>query len=224
MTDQILLIEDDAALGAQIVDRLERAGFRVTWWRSGRHLEPGDLPPAALVVLDLMLPGVSGMTMLAALRRDSDAPVLVLSARSAAADKVEALRLGADDYMTKPFWPDELIERVKARLRRPALQRSSSVTVGPLVLDTAARRASVDGTEVELTRVEFDFLLALARRPGAAITRRWLAEHLLDSERDGVERTLDVHASRLRKKVGPGLIETVWGIGYRLLEPPRRDS
>jgi two-component system response regulator MtrA len=107
---------------------------------------------------------------------------------------------------------------VRARLRRPVLQRAGALSFGPLDLDVAGRRAEVDGEEVALTRVEFDLLAALAKRPGTAVPRDWLAEHVLDPERDGTERTLDVHVSRLRKKLGAAgrQVVTVWGIGYRL--------
>jgi two-component system response regulator MtrA len=164
-----------------------------------------------------MLPGLYGMDILKTLRRESEVPVLVLSARNDPQDKVRALQLGADDYMTKPFWPEELIERVKARLRRPSLARGDQLEVGSLRVDLAGRRVSVAGHDVELTRVEIELLAALARRPGEAVTRRWLVDHVLDPEREGNERTLDAHVSRLRKKLGAEVvIETVWGIGYRL--------
>jgi DNA-binding response OmpR family regulator len=222
MAERVLLIEDDAELGGQVVDRLRRAGYEVTWWREGVHVDPTAVPDVALVILDLMLPGTYGMDILKDLRASSEVPVLVLSARNDTADKVRALKLGADDYMTKPFWPDELLERVKARLRRPVLQRDDALEVGPLRIDLARREVKVDGKPVELTRVELDFLAALAKRPGVAITRAWLVEHVLDPDRDGNERTLDVHVSRLRKKLGPGTyVETVWGIGYRLAAGPR---
>ena len=215
MSERVLLIEDDHELGAQIVDRLRRAGFEPTWWTEGQPLE--SMPEVSLVILDLMLPGTYGMDILKDLRARSEVPVLVLSARNDTADKVRALKLGADDYMTKPFWPEELIERVRARLRRPTLQRGDAIDVGALHLDLAQREVRVDGKPVELTRVEFEFLAALAKRPGVALTRAWLVENVLDPDRDGTERTLDVHVSRLRKKLGPGsFVETVWGIGYRL--------
>ncbi|MCB9765033.1 MAG: response regulator transcription factor [Alphaproteobacteria bacterium] len=216
MADTILLIEDDEALGAQIVRTLEEAGYDCLWWREGHHI-PAEAPPdVALVVLDLMMPRVPGMDMLRELRVASDVPVLVLSARNGTPDKVHALRLGADDYMTKPFWPEELIERVRARIRRPLLARDAAIEVGPVRVDVGQRAVWVHGAPVELTPGEFEFLLALVRRPGVAITRRWLAERVLDPDREGSERALDVHASRLRRKVGADLIETVWGVGYRL--------
>lgn len=216
MANRILVVEDDTALGTQIVERLSAAGYETIWWREGHHVSPDAPPDVALVILDLMLPRVSGFDVLRELRAASDVPVLVLSARQDSADKVQALRLGADDYMTKPFWPEELLERVKARIRRPVLERSDVIEVGVVAIDLARRLVKVRGQPVELTRVEFDFLLALARRPGAALTRSWLVENILDPDREGNDRTLDVHASRLRKKLGPGLVETVWGIGYRL--------
>jgi len=217
MAERVLLIEDDRELGAQIVERLQRAGYHTEWWQEGRAIDRDAPPEADLVVLDLMLPGRYGLDVLRDLRACSEVPVLVLSARNDTADKVRALKLGADDYMTKPFWPDELLERVRARLRRPALQRDDVVEVGALRLDVVARAVSVRGKAVELTRVEYEFLVALARRPGVAVTRKWLCEHVLDPERDGGERSLDAHVSRLRKKLGPEhAIETVWGIGYRL--------
>jgi two-component system response regulator MtrA len=198
MPERVLLIEDDQELGAQIVE--------------------SQLPGLALVILDLMLPDTYGMDILKRLRGDgAELPVLVLSARNDTADKIRALKLGADDYMTKPFWPEELIERVRARLRRPILQRGDALELGALRIDLAARGVHVDGAAVELTRVEFEMLAALARRPGVAVTRAWLVDHVLDPDREGGERTLDVHVSRLRKKLGVAVrVETVWGIGYRL--------
>ncbi|GEN12583.1 two-component system, OmpR family, response regulator MtrA [Myxococcus fulvus] len=219
MGERILLVEDDARLGAQIVEHLTGAGFEAEWWTEGRMLLPGELPDVRLVVLDLMLPGTYGLDMLKALRGFSEVPVLILSARNDTLDKVRALKLGADDYLTKPFWPEELIERVRARLRRPVLQKPESVLeLGPLRVDFLGREVRVEGRVVELTRVEFEVLAALARRPREAVTRQWLVEHVLDPEREGTERTLDVHVSRLRRKLAPAqCVETVWGVGYRLV-------
>lgn len=221
MKKRLLVIEDDQELGSQIVKSLQTAGFDSTWWKEGKTIDKTALADVELVVLDLMLPGTYGLDILKSLRSRSDVPVLVLSALNDTASKVRALQLGADDYMTKPFWPEELVERVRARLRRPSMQRNDALEVGPLRVDREAREASLAGERVELTRVEFDFLVALAERPGAAITRKHLADRILDPSREGSERTLDVHASRLRKKLGTSVvIETVWGIGYRLLAEP----
>ncbi len=218
MSRRVLLVEDDEGLGAQIVGHLRAAGFDPTWLKDGDAAMATAPEPFALWILDLMLPGAYGLDVLKRVRTRSDVPVLVLSARNDTTDKVRALKLGADDFVTKPFWPEELIERVKARLRRPSMERDGTVVAGDLVVDLAARRATVAGAEVELTKVEFDLLGALARRCGAAIPRAWLVDHCLDPEREGDERTLDVHVSRLRKKLGPASwrVATVWGVGYRL--------
>ena len=212
MASRVLVVEDDESLGRQLVEGLRGAGYETTWWKEGRVVTPDSVPDVDLVVLDLMLPGVAGLDVLKALRASSEIPVLVLSARTDTADKVGALKLGADDYMTKPFWPEELIERVRARLRRPTLEREDAIVEGDVRIDVARRQVSRAGEPVSLTRVELDLLLALARRRGRAVTRAWLAEQVLE----GGDRALDAHVSRLRKKLGDrGLIETVWGIGYR---------
>jgi len=222
VSDRILLVEDDSELGAQVVQHLTRAGFDVTWRKDGDEARREDPAGFSLLDLDLMLPGTYGMDLLKIYRQKSDVPVLILSARDDTTDKVRALRLGADDYVTKPFWPEELVARVSARLRRPNIQRGAGpVRVGDLVLDLDGRVVEVAGSAVELTRVEFDILAALARRKGSALSRDALMEAALDPDKLGTPRTLDVHVSRLRKKLGPAgaMIATVWGIGYRLEEP-----
>jgi two-component system response regulator MtrA len=218
MPARILLVEDDEKLGRQIVEHLQGAGLEAAWLREGTSALSVEPQGFALLVLDLMLPGAHGLDVLKHWRGRCDVPVLVLSAKQDAQVKVRALELGADDYMTKPFWPEELVARVQARLRRPQLARAGRVECGPIALEPAARRAWVGADEVDLTRVEFDLLHALACRPGAAIARAWLVEHVLPVERDGTERTLDVHVSRLRKKLGAAgpRLHTVWGVGYRL--------
>ncbi len=215
MSDRVLVIEDDAALGTQLVAQLERAGLKVRWIRDGDEARGVELDGVRLVVLDLMLPGTYGLDLLRIFRTRSDVPVIVLTARNETADKVRALELGADDYVTKPFWPEELVARVQARLRRPTMTRGDLLRVGALEIDLAAHTATVEGVPVELTNTELELLTALARRPGAAVTRRALVEAALDL---GTERTLDVHVSRLRKKLPDSApkIATVWGVGYRL--------
>ncbi len=222
MSSRILLVEDDEKLGAQIVGHLRRAGFEPTWCKDGDVARSEDPAAYALIVLDLMLPGTYGMDLLKRYRATSEVPVMILSAREDAADKVRALKLGADDYVTKPFWPDELLARISARLRRPTLERRDEpMRFGRLSVDAAKREARLDDVPLELTRVELDLLLALARRPGSPMTRAALVDAALDPEVGGNERTLDVHVSRLRKKLGPlaDAIATVWGIGYKLVPP-----
>lgn len=214
----VLLVEDDEALGRQVVQHLTTAGFRARWITNGSDALDERPDDYSLLVLDLMLPGAHGFEVLKRFRETSDVPVLILSARNETPDKVRALGLGADDYLTKPFWPDELVARVRARLRRPMLQRTDVITFGEGAADLSARRVTVSGVAIDLTRVEFDLLAALARRPGVAVSRAWLVDHVLDPDREGGERTLDVHISRLRRKLGAAgaCIVTVWGVGYRL--------
>ncbi len=163
MTD-VLLVEDDAELGKQIMGSLEKAGLAVQWIRDGDEARAVSIEGVRLIVLDLMLPGTYGLDLLKRWRRTSDVPVLVLTARNDTADKVRALELGADDYVTKPFWPEELLARVQARLRRPAMQRGDVLVAGTMRVDLASQSVTVEGRPVELTRAE----LENPRRPRAA--------------------------------------------------------
>jgi two-component system response regulator MtrA len=221
MSKRLRLVEDDHKIAREIVHSLRQDGFEVDWLADGAIALAKEPAGEDLLVLDLMLPGASGLDILKAWRAKSDAPVIVLSAKQDAGVKVRALELGADDYLVKPFWPDELKARVLARLRRPSLERHEQHEHGPLRLDATTRTVKVEGRQVDLTRVEFDLLHAMVRRAGAAIARGWMVQHVLDPEREGNERTLDVHVSRLRKKLGPcgAWIATVWGVGYRLEVP-----
>lgn len=222
MSDRILLVEDDAALGQQVVDALSRAGFEPDWVQDGddaRELEPDDY---RLIVLDLMLPGTYGMDLLKRYRRKSEVPVLILSARDDTADKIRGLELGADDYVTKPFFPEELLARIQACLRRPNLSSTERLVVGAIVIDFERREVTASSGALSLTPVELEILSTLARRKGAAVTRDALVDAALDPAQDSSRRTLDVHISRLRTKLGDDAVqlETVWGIGYRLSEAP----
>jgi DNA-binding response OmpR family regulator len=221
MSSRILLVEDDKSLGDQIVTHLKGDGFDVTWIQDGHEALDADAKQYDLVVLDLMLPGAHGLDILKIYRETAETPVLVLSARNETSTKVRALALGADDYVTKPFWPEELLARIQARLRRPLLHATETVESGTLRIDLAARVVDVAGQRVDLTRIEFDLLAALAQRIGSAITRQALVDRVLDPDREGTSRTLDVHFSRVRKKLGTegARIATVWGVGYRLLPP-----
>ncbi len=216
---RLLLVEDHEQLGRQIIESLGAAGFETDWIRDGDEALAAPFARYQLLILDLTLPGASGFEILAHVRReDVRVPVLILSAHNDTRDKVHALDLGADDYVTKPFWPQELVARVKARLRRPELRASDVMQVGELSIDVSRRIVLVENQPVELTRAEFELLAALARRQGAAVSRAWLLEHIMGLESEATERTLDVHVSRLRKKLGPAgaHIATVWGVGYRL--------
>ena len=214
---RVLLVEDDPRLGDQVTQQLRAAGFDVVHIADGREALGVDTREFQLVILDLMLPEVSGMDLLKHMRAVSDVPILMLSAQDDATVKVRALQLGADDYMTKPFWPEELLARVEARIRRPDVLRDGRLVFGKLQIDLEARQLEIGGQPIELTRVEFDLLATLIRRRGSAVQRVWLTDQVLDPDRDGTERTLDVHVSRIRKKIGDcsGVIATVWGVGYR---------
>ena len=218
---RILLLQDDVSLGREICASLHEVGHETTWLRDAHAAEAPPLPGYGLLILDLMLAGASGLDLLRRYRGASDVPILAISARRDANHKVRALRLGADDCVTKPFWVQELVARAQALLRRPRLKRDETLETGGLSVDLEARRARVAGAAVDLTRVEFDLLVALIRRAGTPVTRRWLVDHVLDAERCGSERTLDVHLLRLRRKLGEEgrRIATVYGQGYRLEAP-----
>jgi len=218
VSNRILLVEDDVALGQQVVQSLSQAGFDPHWVQDGdtaRDLDPDDY---RVIVLDLMLPGTYGMDLLKRYRVKSEVPVLILSARDDTADKIRGLKLGADDYVTKPFFPEELIARIQACLRRPNLVGTERLVVGAIQVNLERREVSNAGGTLSLTPVEFEILALLARRKGSAVTREALVGAALDSAQDSSRRTLDVHISRLRSKLGDDAaqLETVWGIGYRL--------
>jgi DNA-binding response OmpR family regulator len=217
MGERLLVVEDDPELGAQLDRDLSRAGYVVVRIRDGEEALAAPLDGIALVLLDLMLPGAYGLDVLKAIRARSEVPVLVVTARDHTADKVRALGLGADDYLTKPFWPEELLARVKARLRRPELRREGArvVRAGTLEVREGERRVLVDGMPVELARAELEILFALCRRAGRPVERATIADEALAGDD---ARGLDAHVSRLRKKLGVEgrRIATVWGIGYRL--------
>jgi DNA-binding response OmpR family regulator len=220
VSNRILLVEDDVALGQQVVDSLRDAGFEAHWVQDGddaRALRPDDY---RLIVLDLMLPGTYGMDLLKRYRAKSEVPVVILSARDDTADKIRGLQLGADDYVTKPFFPEELLARIHACLRRPNLSSSRRLVVGALVVDLERCEATGSRGSLSLTPVELEILSTLARRKGAAVTREALVEAALDPTQESSRRTLDVHISRLRNKLGDDAaqLETVWGIGYRLVD------
>lgn len=220
-----LLVEDDARLAALTAEYLSGHGVVVTRAADGqRGLEEALRHRYDVVLLDLMLPGKDGLEVCRELRARSDVPVIVLTARGEEADRVMGLELGADDYVAKPFSPRELVARIRAVVRRargragPAL---TAVKVGRLAVDPAARRASLEGKELSLTSYEFALLHALAARAGRVLTREQLIEMAGGSAEETFDRSIDVHVSRLRHKLGddpkhPRLLKTVRGAGYVL--------
>ena len=229
MGARILVVEDEPRLRELLRLYLEREGHTVTDVGDGQAaLDAFDAAGADLVVLDLMLPGLQGEAVLAALRESGDVPVLITSAKRSDAERIAGLRLGADDYLGKPFNPHELTARVAAILRRsratePDGDAIVSLADGRLVLDPGSRRYTLaDGSTGRLTPGEAALLLALARRPGAVLTRDQLVEAVARRPDEVYGRVVDVHVANLRRKLGddagdPWLIETVPATGYRLV-------
>jgi two-component system, OmpR family, phosphate regulon response regulator PhoB len=218
---QILVVDDEPRIADICRDYLERAGFTVVTAANGADaLTLARTKQPDLVVLDLGLPKMDGLDVTRALRKQSNVPIIMLTARVDESDKLVGLELGADDYLTKPFSPQELTLRVAALLRRlaaPAVAAGSSLVEGSLVIDRGAHRVTLEGEEVPLTATEFKLLLTLVERRGRVQTRPQLLETVWDAQPDIQTRTVDMHVQRLRAKLGGigDLIETVRGFGYR---------
>ena len=223
--ERILVVDDEPDIVALVVYHLAKAGFKISTASNGAdalRLAQQDRP--ALVVLDLMLPGMSGLEVLDQLRADEsgqDIAVLLLTARREEPDRIKGLSSGADDYLTKPFSPQELVLRVRNILRRMAQNQTGLpdvVRVGPILIDRSAHRVTVENAELDLTPTEFKLLITLAERRGRVQSRALLLEIVWDAAPDIQTRTVDMHVQRLRTKLGAAgeLIETVRGFGYRL--------
>ncbi len=230
-TERILVVDDEPDIVALIVYHLAKAGYRVsTASNGGDALAIAKAEPPALIVLDLMLPGMSGFDVLEELRGNENTQniaVLMLTARREEPDRIRGLSLGADDYLTKPFSPQELILRVGAILRRTKAGGHTSgdiIKIGTIRIDRAQHRVTVSGDEIDLTPTEFKLLLTLAERKGRVQARAHLLESVWDAAPDIQTRTVDMHVQRLRTKLGVGgdLIETVRGFGYRINLGPIR--
>jgi two-component system, OmpR family, phosphate regulon response regulator PhoB len=223
--DRILVVDDEPDIVALVAYHLAKAGYRVATASSGTDaLDMARRDRPSLIVLDLMLPGISGFDVLEQLRGDDatrDVAVLMLTARREEPDRIRGLSLGADDYLTKPFSPPELVLRVGAILRRAGAAPSApsgGLVIGPLRIDKSAMTVNVEDQEVELTPTEFKLLLTLAERRGRVQARGHLLETVWDAAPDIQTRTVDMHIQRLRTKLGAAgdMIETVRGFGYRL--------
>lgn len=217
---RLLLIEDDTMVGRALRTALAGHGFAVDWVRDGRA---GELALANggydLVLLDLGLPVKDGIVLLRQLRARGDrVPVLVVSARDSLPDRVSGLDTGADDYLLKPFELDELIARLRALVRRSAGGAAPVFTAGDLTLDPVMRRVAVGGQPVDLTSREFALLEALARRPGAVLSRQRLEECIYAWGEEVASNAVEVHLSHLRRKLGAQRIVNVRGLGYRLAD------
>jgi DNA-binding response OmpR family regulator len=221
---RILVVDDDDRTVETVSLYLSHAGFDVVSCSDGKAaLDLAREQPPALIVLDLMLPGASGFEVCRELRRESAVPIIMLTARATEDDTLKGLGLGADDYLTKPFSPRELVARVQAVLRRHGV--AGVQRVGAIEIDRDRRIVSVDGRAIELTATEFDLLSLLVRSPGRVFSRSQLVDELRQDGGDVLERTVDAHIMHLRRKIepdraNPRFIVTVYGVGYRFDERP----
>lgn len=227
-SQRILVIDDDTELCELVKEYVQSEGLSVDVVHDGETgLERALGTQYALILLDVMLPGASGFEILRRLRTRSRIPVLMLTARGDDVDRIVGLEMGADDYLPKPFNPRELVARIRAVLRRAeAATRAAPerIEVGDIVLDTGARTVHRDGGEVRLTAVEFDVLEQLMRNAGVVVSREQLTRDVLDREYSALDRSIDMHVSNLRRKLGPeheGVerIKTIRGVGYVYTRP-----
>ena len=229
MSQPILVVDDEAKIARLVRDYLEQAGYPVTLAFDGREaLAAFRHEKPRLVILDLMLPEVDGLDVARIIRKESDTPIIMLTARVEEADKLIGLELGADDYVTKPFSPRELVARVRAVLRRTEGQERAAplLSVGDLAIDPERRTVTVVGRAVELTPTEFDLLTVLARHPGRVFSRMELLERVQGYAYEGYERTVDAHIKNIRQKIEehprkPRYILTIYGLGYKFSEVER---
>ena len=221
--ERILVVEDETPIAEAVGYALRAAGYAVDIVGNGNTaLAATREHPFDLMVLDLLLPGLSGLDVCRAVRAESDLPIVMLTARDGEVDRVLGLEIGADDYVTKPFSVAELVSRVRALLRRRDLDRRHVVQrVGDLVIDVSRHSATLDDKPLQLTRSEFRVVTLLASEPGRVFTRDELVEHLWEGDFDGDRRAIDVHMSNLRRKLeddprNPRRLKTVRGVGYSL--------
>jgi two-component system alkaline phosphatase synthesis response regulator PhoP len=226
MNEMILVVDDEPKIVKQAKDYLEKGGFRVTTAGDGRTaLAVARHERPDLIVLDLNLPEMDGLDVCRALRRESDVPIIMLTARVEETDRLIGLELGADDYITKPFSPRELVARVRAVLRRVrgGIHQPGLIRVGDLEIDLHGHRVTRAGETIRLTRSEFNLLAVLAQHPGQTFTRAQLLDRLHGVTYDGFDRSIDAHIKNLRRKLEvdpaePRYVLTVYGIGYRFTD------
>jgi two-component system alkaline phosphatase synthesis response regulator PhoP len=225
MTSKILIIDDEPSIVNLVSAYLRPEGYEVFTAADGiAGLKAARAYKPDLIVLDLMLPGLDGLELLSRLRRESDTYVILLTARTEETDKIVGLSVGADDYVTKPFSPRELVARIKAALRRlqagSAACGSGVLSFTRVTIDAGARTVLVDGQPVDLTAIEFNLLMALAESRGRVLTREQLLEKVWGGSYFGELRVVDVHLGHVRQKLGGDFITTVRGVGYRFEDEP----
>lgn len=218
---RILVVEDEPTLAEQLAEGVREAGYAVDVAHNGLDAHfMGDNEPFDAVVLDLGLPQMDGITVLKKWRdAGRTMPVLILTARDNWHEKVAGIDAGADDYLTKPFHMEELLARLRALIRRAGGHASAELACGPVTLDTRNNRVTVEGRTLTLTSHEYRVLAYLMHHPGEVVSRGDLVEHIYAQDFDRDSNTVEVFIGRLRKKLPPGLIETVRGMGYRLASP-----
>jgi len=222
----VLVVEDEAGIARLVCDYLEHAGFQTKVARDGRTaVATVAREHPDLVVLDLRLPDIDGLDVTRLLRKESEVPIIMLTARDDESDKLIGLELGADDYVTKPFSPKELVARVRTVLRRAEAAHAVDeiVRTGELVLDLPRRHVAVDGRAVELTATEFQLLAAMVRAPGRVFTRGQLLDAIHGVAFESYERAIDAHVKNIRRKIEtdprrPRYVLTVYGVGYKAAE------
>lgn len=229
MSETILVVEDDPTIARVVSTALRSVGMRAVMVDRGDDVLPALRRDAVdLVVLDLTLPGMDGIEVCRRLREAHEVPVVILSARGEEVDRILGLEIGADDYVTKPFSPRELIARIRANLRRAGMQAEEGrgpVVAGPLVIDGTSREATLRGEPLDLTFKQFELLAVLAAAPRRAFTRQELADHLAGGTAGGDPHSVDAHVRQLRRKIepdpeSPTVIRAVRGIGYAFDVPP----
>jgi two-component system response regulator CpxR len=225
---RLLVIDDDRELTTLLSEYLTEKGFTVEVANDGvSGLKQATASRYEMVLLDVMMPGMDGFSVLGELRRINDTPVVMLTARGEPDDRIQGLRTGADDYLPKPFNPEELVARIQAVLRRTtgnmAREKTAPVEVAGVRMDTAARSVTVQGEKVELTGVEYDILELLMKAAGRAVTRDEISLRLYQREASPFDRSIDVHLSHIRRKLGDagGLIRTIRGSGYIFTQDPQ---
>lgn len=215
---RVLVVEDDKDLNRQLVSALSDAGYAVDTASDGEEgYFLGDTEPYDIVILDIGLPKMDGISILEQWRRsDRKMPVIILTARDRWSDKVAGFDAGADDYVAKPFYMEEVLARLRALLRRATGHASSELECGPVRVDTRSSRVTVNGRAIKLTSLEYRLLAYMMHHQGRVISRTELVEHLYDQDFDRDSNTIEVFVGRLRRKLGKDVIETVRGLGYRL--------
>lgn len=217
---RLLLVEDSVALADELVASLQQQGYVVDWLADGRDAAiQGAIEPYDLIILDLGLPGKSGLEVLTEWRSQSmNAPVLILTARSSWSERIDGLKAGADDYLTKPFHPDELLLRIQALLRRThGFANNSQLEAAGLLLNEEHQSVIHNGEEKELTAAEFRLLRYFMLHPKQLLSKSHLADHLYDGETERDSNVIEVHVNHLRRKLGRDVIETKRGQGYRFV-------